>query len=248
MTFVIFGKKNMPFNFFNNSKRKDKGSLSYLKYAFGEIILVAFGILIAVQVNNFNEAKKNKKIKYEFLENLKEEVILDTLQLSEKIDDFKSINESVLKGVLLLEKTEHTDSEKKDFKKAIKILRVLTPLNKSTTKNDNKISSGIIESNELNKLLSEYYEKINFHKAVMSKFGETLQLIYVSQISPFIKFRYKNDFEYSLKLIKNNNAFNNALIISLNTRSRSIEWLENQKIEATQLLNFIEKQLLISKP
>jgi hypothetical protein len=82
----------------------------------------------------------------------------------------------------------------------------------------------------------------------MSKFGETLQLIYVSQITPFIKFRYKNGFEYSLKLIKNNNAFKNALISSLGKRSQSIKWLENQKKEAIQLLKFIEKQLLISKP
>jgi hypothetical protein len=238
----------MPFNFFNNSKVKDKSFFSYLKYAFGEIILVAFGILIAVQVNNLNEVKKNKKVKYEFLENLKDEIILDTLQLSRKIDNFKSLNESVLKGVLLLDKTAHTDSEKKDFQNAIIRLQVLTPLYKNTNKNDSKISSGIIENNELNKLLLEYYEKINYYKEVMSKFGETLQLIYVSQITPFIKFRYKNGFEYSLKLIKNNNAFNNALISSLGKRSQSIKWLENQKKEAIQLLKFIEKQLLISKP
>ena len=187
----------------------------YLKYAIGEIILVAFGILIAVQVNNLNEVKKNKKVKYEFLENLKDEIILDTVQLSRKIDNFKSLNETVLKGVLLLDKTEHTASEKKDFQNAIVRAQILTPLYKDTHKNNSKISSGLIENNELNKLLSEYYEKINFHKAVMSKFGETLQLVYVSQISPFIKFRYKNRFEYSLKLIKNNNAFNNALISSL---------------------------------
>ena len=153
-----------------------------------------------------------------------------------------------MKGVLLLDKTEHTDSEKKDFQNAIVKLQILTPLYKDTHKNNSKISSGLIENNELNKLLSEYYEKINFHKAVMSKFGETLQLVYVSQISPFIKFRYKNRFEYSLKLIKNNNAFNNALISSLGKRIQSIKWLEEEKKDAIKLLNFIEKQLLISKP
>ena len=220
----------------------------YLKYAIGEIILVAFGILIAVQVNNLNEVKKNKKVKYEFLENLKDEIILDTVQLSRKIDNFKSLNETVLKGVLLLDKTEHTASEKKDFQNAIVRAQILTPLYKDTHKNNSKISSGLIENNELNKLLSEYYEKINFHKAVMSKFGETLQLVYVSQISPFIKFRYKNRFEYSLKLIKNNNAFNNALISSIGKRIQSIKWLEEEKKDAIKLLNFIEKQLLISKP
>lgn len=30
----------------------------YLKYAIGEIILVVIGILIALQINNWNEARK----------------------------------------------------------------------------------------------------------------------------------------------------------------------------------------------
>ena len=33
----------------------------YLKYAIGEIILVVFGILIALQINNWNENQKKKK-------------------------------------------------------------------------------------------------------------------------------------------------------------------------------------------
>ena len=45
----------MPFRFFNTSTSKDKSSFSYFKYAFGEVFLVAIGILIALQVNNSNE-------------------------------------------------------------------------------------------------------------------------------------------------------------------------------------------------
>lgn len=36
-------------------------SAKYLKYAFGEIVLVVIGILIALQVNNWNEQKKADK-------------------------------------------------------------------------------------------------------------------------------------------------------------------------------------------
>ncbi len=32
----------------------------YLKYAIGEIILIVIGILIALQINNWNEARKLK--------------------------------------------------------------------------------------------------------------------------------------------------------------------------------------------
>ena len=32
----------------------------YLKYAIGEIVLVVIGILIALQINNWNEQRKQK--------------------------------------------------------------------------------------------------------------------------------------------------------------------------------------------
>ena len=43
----------------------------YLKYAIGEILLVMIGILLALQVNNWNENRKNSSIEKETLSNLK---------------------------------------------------------------------------------------------------------------------------------------------------------------------------------
>ena len=45
----------------------------YLFYAFGEIILVVIGILIALQVNEWNQWRKNVKEEQEILKNLKGE-------------------------------------------------------------------------------------------------------------------------------------------------------------------------------
>jgi hypothetical protein len=42
----------------------------YFKYAIGEIILVVLGILIALQINNWNEAKKTKKFEHEILRDI----------------------------------------------------------------------------------------------------------------------------------------------------------------------------------
>lgn len=42
----------MPFRFFNTSTSKDKSSFSYFKYAFGEVFLVAIGILIALHAKH----------------------------------------------------------------------------------------------------------------------------------------------------------------------------------------------------
>ena len=35
-------------------------AVNYLKYAIGEIVLVMIGILLALQINNWNEHRKNK--------------------------------------------------------------------------------------------------------------------------------------------------------------------------------------------
>ena len=46
----------------------------YFKYAIGEIILVVIGILIALQINNWNENRKTKTIEQSLLSDLKVEV------------------------------------------------------------------------------------------------------------------------------------------------------------------------------
>lgn len=43
----------------------------YLKYAFGEIVLVVIGILIALQINNWNEERKETRILKEYLTKIK---------------------------------------------------------------------------------------------------------------------------------------------------------------------------------
>ena len=49
----------------------------YFKYAIGEIILVVIGILIALQINNWNENRKSQKAKTQYYEQLFEEIELD---------------------------------------------------------------------------------------------------------------------------------------------------------------------------
>jgi len=55
----------------------------YLKYAIGEIILVVIGILIALQINNWNETSKNEREQIVFLNNLKNDLNNDLIQLDQ---------------------------------------------------------------------------------------------------------------------------------------------------------------------
>lgn len=57
----------------------------YLKYAIGEIILVVVGILIALQINNWNEFRKDRIQEQQILKQLKSEYIANLAQLDEKV-------------------------------------------------------------------------------------------------------------------------------------------------------------------
>jgi hypothetical protein len=49
----------------------------YLLYAIGEIMLVVIGILIALQINNSNELKKERAIEINYLKNLKADLVIE---------------------------------------------------------------------------------------------------------------------------------------------------------------------------
>lgn len=70
----------------------------YLKYALGEIVLVVIGILIALQINNWNENRKTEiKVKNSLIA-LKNDLIQDTLLIRNRlpfINEQYQLNESL---------------------------------------------------------------------------------------------------------------------------------------------------------
>ena len=75
-------------NFFRRIRKQladDNKPLKYMRYAVGEIVLVMIGILLALQVNNWNEVRKSK-IKAEiFKEKIISDLIKDTLNIETQI-------------------------------------------------------------------------------------------------------------------------------------------------------------------
>lgn len=65
---------------------------AYLKYAIGEIILVVIGILIAVSINNYNEKRKQRKLETSIYEIIYQEMLSDTLLISQSQSGFASMD------------------------------------------------------------------------------------------------------------------------------------------------------------
>lgn len=76
--------------FFRNIRQKlleQEKVRKYLIYAVGEILLVVIGILIALQVNNWNEQRKESALTKTYLKALKEDLTLDMENFEFQIDD-----------------------------------------------------------------------------------------------------------------------------------------------------------------
>ena len=63
-------EKNMPVSLAGPPAGVAGNTKKYLKYAIGEIVLVVFGILIALQINNWNVNRLNKKLVKTYLNSL----------------------------------------------------------------------------------------------------------------------------------------------------------------------------------
>lgn len=69
-------------------------SLNYIKYAIGEIVLVVIGILIALEVNNWNNERKDLKKENYYLKSIKTSIQLSQNELKRVIDDAETISSS----------------------------------------------------------------------------------------------------------------------------------------------------------
>lgn len=85
--------------FFRHIRKKllsEGKTLNYFKYAIGEIVLVVIGILIALQVNNWNETRlEQKKIKQyakSLIEDLKSDIEMLKVSQFQAEKKFKAID------------------------------------------------------------------------------------------------------------------------------------------------------------
>lgn len=108
--------------FFRRIRKKLADNNQYLKYsryAIGEILLVVIGILIALQVNNWNEERKERKLEKSLLENLAENLEQNCERLQKRIT-YISANRKYEKIILsALENKSYHDSLETIFPKVL---------------------------------------------------------------------------------------------------------------------------------
>ena len=97
--------------FFRNIRQSlfmENNTSKYLKYAIGEIVLVVVGILIALQINNWNQNRINKQNEKLILNELHKEFISNKIQL----DTVLFINKRSFQSVKYIRSKLPIDMEK----------------------------------------------------------------------------------------------------------------------------------------
>jgi hypothetical protein len=90
--------------FFRNIRRQLLGegkTTKYVKYAIGEVLLVMIGILLALQVNNWNEARKESILELEYLKEIKTDLENDLPHVERRV-------RAILRKISLFHKIDST--------------------------------------------------------------------------------------------------------------------------------------------
>jgi len=89
--------------------------MAYLRYAIGEILLVMIGILLALQVNNWNEGRKQSELKTIYISRLISDIKQDTLNI-------QIIKKQTEEAQEIIKNTIHILNTESDLLKTMQVL------------------------------------------------------------------------------------------------------------------------------
>ena len=133
----------------------------YLQYALGEIVLVVIGILIALQINNWNEDSKLSNQERVYLQRLLLENQQDIITFDNSIQDLEKGNQSIDEMAKAFNKATITDSILLNSVQDYLNFGSRYPFFNPTTSTFEDLSStgnlGVIEDTELRDLIVTHY-------------------------------------------------------------------------------------------
>jgi hypothetical protein len=156
----------------------------YLLYALGEILLVVVGILIALQINNWNEEEKNQKNEYSFFKDILGDLNKDSVKLSDLTLYYKNRIEH---AAWLLKKVRDPESpfKNEEFGKHVEPL-YLGPLgvtyNSSYEAAKSSGAFAIFKNEKILKNLNQFYADFEELKVIMESTLRSLE----SNLEPLI--------------------------------------------------------------
>jgi hypothetical protein len=223
----------------------------YLIYALGEIVLVVIGILIALQINNWNETQKLRRLEISLLEEMKSNLLSDITDMEENI----RYNESAIRSAhVILTSFAHqlpqNDSLKKHYGKVAIVPRYLSTLNSYNSMNNHGIR--MVSNDSLRKAITDHYQRnneyiIRWNESEWNSMFTDQQLI---NRKFFSSYRYIGEVEPTdYKMLSTSTEYKNYLNNRIGILSASNWYYMNYGIAGAQnLIDLIDNELAERRP
>jgi|AntRauTorckE6833_2_1112554.scaffolds.fasta_scaffold00002_46 hypothetical protein len=179
---------------FRKIRRKmadDNKPMKYLRYAIGEIFLVVIGILIALQINNWNEANNQKEVLDDILQSIANGVQSDLRELNllsaaranivVKIDSIYNKYDSPDKTTLNIEEASYINFA---FTNILNTVHLNTNISAFESLK-NSTYFGKIQGTDLALLLNTYYRSADEIRSREDRYNQTIDNLYQEWLSHF---------------------------------------------------------------
>ena len=224
----------------------------YFKYAIGEILLVMIGILLALQVNNWNESNRLLETQKVYLEQLLNDVIYMNEGYEKRLTEAKySLNEA-LAGLKYLEQCDDNDSNKEYFDNMLLSHQVLSAFYSVQDTYDEMLSANVLSSlknQELKNSIKDLYTSLDFSNNFISYFraelGRASEIIW-KRVSFTYDSLNQQKVSYKLAGLCNDIEFKNALVEVIDSRTDYLGDFERLLRKIKRLRNDLEKELNIN--
>jgi hypothetical protein len=152
--------------FFRKIRKKmadDNKPLKYMRYAIGEIALVVIGILIALQINTWNEERKTKLKSQAYIYEIVNDLATDTVNVNSLIHEANDSKSQVLKYLSYFEKGNVSLEKLIDSSKNIRAIYLrYVPVNHTFLDMQSSGNSNLLNKTQRNALieLSSQHEQL----------------------------------------------------------------------------------------
>jgi hypothetical protein len=218
----------------------------YFKYAIGEIILVVIGILIALQINNWNENQKETKQINAIFKRIVQDFNNNSTEITEGVNQMKNNREKIdeilynsIDKDSLLYNQKYLDKYITSFGgfPDIKIHDDGINLLKTKIQNNYDLNYNLIE--DLLKLYSEFLYEIEIDS---DDLGRMFTILYDYKISTgaFYSYEIKNDKSKIISMILNDEVFKTHLNEYSNTLRMNVNNLQYFQKRGQELMGKIK--------
>ena len=212
----------------------------YLKYAIGEIVLVVIGILIALQINNWNEDYKNSKKERSYLINLQQDIITDSLRLSELIQNFELAVRSKRRFEKIIEGQNTTnDSLIIYVNNQIDHIKDFVPNTSTFDELKNSNGLNLISNPKLKRQIVTLYNSYDDLILKLKLGSEKSQILY-AHLSKYVN-NINTITSEEIQVLLNDNFFRNQMLLNyLYTQSTATSLAFENCVE---ILNLLKKEI-----